>query len=322
MPYGSVASAGHEAHDTGMIPIYLPIAEMSVAAELILMLGLGVGLISGLFGIGGGFLMMPMLLFMGIPPAIAVGSQANQLVAASVSGAAGYFRQRQLDLKLGGLMLVGGFVGTACGVVLFGWLQRLGQIDVVIALSYVVFLLAIGGLMLAEAVKAMIRTRKLGGRRAKLHKHTWLHGLPFKMRFPASRLYISALLPLLIGFFNGVVVSVMGIGGGFLLIPLMIYVIGMPAALVAGTSLFQIVFTTALATFLQAVLNNAVDVVLAMLLLIGSVVGAQIGARWAGKLKAETARLLLGLIVLGVGGALAWDLVTPPEVPFTLELEW
>ncbi|HEV7370158.1 sulfite exporter TauE/SafE family protein [Arenibaculum sp.] len=292
--------------------IYLPIAEMSVNALLVLALGSAVGFLSGLFGVGGGFLMTPLLIFLGVPPAVAVGTQSNQLVAASVSGVLAHWRRNNVDLKMGWVMLIGGAAGTAIGVVIFGVLQRLGQIDVVISLSYVAFLGGIGSLMLVESARALLRRRRPGQRR-KLHKHTWLHGLPLKMRFPRSRLYVSALLPGGIGFIGGVLVAIMGIGGGFMLVPAMIYLLGMPTAMVAGTSLFQIIFSTAIATFLHAALNQTVDVVLALLLLVGGVIGAQFGTRAGSYLRADQARFLLGLLVVAVAFRLAWDLVAVPE---------
>lgn len=292
--------------------IYLPIAEMSVNALLVLALGGAVGFLSGLFGVGGGFLMTPLLIFLGVPPAVAVGTQSNQLVAASVSGVLAHWRRNNVDLKMGWVMLVGGTGGTAIGVVVFGVLQRLGQIDVVISLSYVAFLGAIGALMLVESARALLRRRRPGQRR-KLHKHIWLHGLPFKMRFPRSRLYVSALLPGGIGFVGGLLVAIMGIGGGFMLVPAMIYLLGMPTAMVAGTSLFQIIFSTAIATFLHAALNQTVDVVLALLMLVGGVIGAQFGTRASAYLRADQTRFLLGLLVVAVALRLAWDLVAVPE---------
>lgn len=292
--------------------IYLPIAEMSVNALLILAMGGGIGFLSGMFGVGGGFLMTPLLIFIGIPPAVAVGTQANQLVAASVSGVLAHWRRGNVDVKLGFVMMVGGLAGTALGVWVFGMLQRLGQIDLVISLTYVLFLGVVGSLMLVESARSVLRRRKPGQRR-KLHKHTWLHGLPFKMRFPRSRLYVSALLPGGIGMVGGLLVAVMGIGGGFLLVPAMIYLLGMSTALVAGTSLFQIIFSTGIATFLHAATNNTVDVVLAMLLLVGGVVGAQFGTRAGGYLKPDQVRLMLGLMVVAVALRLAFDLVTVPD---------
>ncbi len=296
--------------------VYLPIAEMSVDAFLVLGLGAVVGFLSGMFGVGGGFLMTPLLIFIGVPPAIAVGTQANQLVGASVSGVLAHWRRQNVDAKLGLVMMLGGVMGTTVGVWIFGVLQRLGQIDVVISLSYVVFLGTIGGLMLVESVRAMTRRRSPTGARGKLHRHIWLHGLPFKMRFHRSKLYISALLPFGIGVAGGILVAIMGIGGGFLLVPAMIYLLNMPTAMVAGTSLFQIIFSTAAATLMHAAINQTVDVMLALLLLIGGVTGAQFGTKAAMKLRGEQARALLGLIVVAVALGLAYDLVSTPEERF------
>ncbi|WP_207480591.1 sulfite exporter TauE/SafE family protein [Arenibaculum pallidiluteum] len=291
--------------------IYLPIAEMSVNALLLLLMGGVVGFLSGLFGVGGGFLMTPLLIFVGVPPAVAVGTQANQLVAASLSGVLAHWRRGNVDMKMGVVMLVGGVLGTTGGVGIFAVLQRIGQIDLVISLSYVLFLGVIGGLMVFESARALIKRRRMPARR-KLHVHTWLHGLPFKMRFPRSRLYVSALLPGGIGLVGGLLVAIMGIGGGFLLVPAMIYLLGMPTAMVAGTSLFQIIFTTAFATVLQAATNGTVDVVLALLLLVGGVVGAQFGTKAGAYLRGEQARFLLGAMVVLVALKLAWDLIAVP----------
>jgi len=300
--------------------VYLPIAEISVNALLILGLGGLVGFLSGLFGVGGGFLMTPLLIFIGVPPAVAVGTQANQLVGASVSGVLAHWRRRNVDVKMGLVMLLGGGVGTVLGVWLFGWLQRLGHIDLVISLAYVFFLGMISSLMLWESVGAILRGRNAAAARSKLHHHTWLHGLPFKMKFPRSRLYVSVLLPAGIGFVGGVLVAIMGIGGGFLLVPAMIYLLGMPTALVAGTSLFQIIFTTGIAAFMQASLNQTVDIVLAMLLLVGGVIGAQFGTRAGARLRGEQARALLAMMVLAVAVKLAIDLVMRPEDLYSITL--
>ncbi len=298
--------------------IYLPIAEMSVNALLILGLGGLVGYLSGLFGVGGGFLMTPLLIFIGVPPPVAVGTQANQLVAASVSGVLAHWRRGTVDVKLGAVMLAGSLVGTGFGVWLFGLLQALGQIDLVIALSYVLFLGVVGGLMLGESLSAMLRPRRRPAGRGKLHHHNVLHGLPLKLRFHKSRLYVSALLPAAIGLLGGLLVAIMGIGGGFVLVPAMIYLLGMPASMVAGTSLFQIIFTTAFATFLHAYQNQTVDVLLALLLLAGGVIGVQFGSSASGKLRGEQARALLGGLVVSVALALAVDLVTAPQDPFSI----
>ncbi|MDP2698170.1 sulfite exporter TauE/SafE family protein [Thalassospira sp.] len=294
--------------------IYLPIAEMSVNIFLILGLGGAVGFLSGLFGVGGGFLITPLLIFYGIPPAVSVATAANQIVASSVSGVFAHWRRGNVDLKMGLVLLVGGIIGSTIGVWVFAWLRALGQIDLVISLCYVIFLGVIGALMLIEAMRAIFRTRRRGGnlRKVKKHQHGYFHGLPFKMRFYRSGLYISALLPLLVGFFVGILTALMGVGGGFVMVPAMIYLLGMPTAVVIGTSLFQIIFVTANVTFLQSVQTQTVDVALAILLLVGGVIGAQFGARFGSKLKGEQLRALLGLLVLSVCLKLLFDLVATP----------
>ena len=299
---------------------YFPIAEMSLNALLLLALGGGVGFLSGMFGVGGGFLMTPLLIFIGLPPAIAVGTEANQVVAASVSGALAHWRRGNVDIKMGVVVLSGGFVGSTLGVILFTWLRQLGQLDLVISLCYVAFLGIIGSLMLVESVRALMRSRKPGGARRKLHQHTWLHGLPFKMRFRRSKLYISALLPFGIGVFVGVLSAIMGVGGGFIMVPAMIYLLGMPTAVVVGTSLFQIIFVTANVTFLQSVNNQTVDVMIALLLVLGSVIGAQFGTAVGARLRGEQLRALLGLIVLAVAIRVGWDLVAVPAELYSLRL--
>ena len=246
--------------------IYFPIAEMSLNVLVLLAMGGGVGLLSGMFGVGGGFLMTPLLIFSGVPPAVAVGTEANQVVAASVSGALAHWRRGNVDIKMGVVLLIGGFAGSTAGVWLFTWLRDLGQIDVVISLCYVTFLGIVGILMLVESARAWLRTRKPGGARRKLHTHTWMHGLPF-----------NALLPLTIGAVVGVLSAIMGVGGGFVMVPAMIYLLGMPTSVVVGTSLFQIIFVTANVTFLQSVNNQTVDVLLALTLIASSVIGAQFG---------------------------------------------
>ena len=293
--------------------IYLPIAELSVNAFIFLGMGAGVGVLSGLFGVGGGFLMTPLLIFAGIPPAVAVATEATQIVASSVSGALAHWRRGNVDLKMGIVLLLGGIIGSTLGVWIFGLLQGLGQIDLVIRSSYVVFLGIIGALMLIESLKAISRQRKPGGKRRKLHQHNWLHGLPFKMRFRRSKLYISALLPLSIGILVGILAAIMGVGGGFIMVPAMIYLLGMPTAMVVGTSLFQIIFVTANVTFLQAWQNQTVDIFLALLLLTGGVIGAQLGTRVGAKLPGEQLRSLLALIVLGVCARLAYELLARPD---------
>jgi len=295
------------------VQIYLPIAEISLNLFLLLGLGLGVGFLSGLFGVGGGFLMTPILIFLGVPPAVAVSTQANQIVASSVSGALAHWRRKTLDVKMGLVLIIGGVFGSVLGVQLFSLLQRLGQIDLVISLCYVLFLGVIGGLMLVESVNAIRRRRGASGaRRGKRRKRGFVDALPFKTRFPVSGLYMSVIPPLAIGFFVGALAALMGVGGGFVMVPAMIYLLRMPTSVVIGTSLFQILFVTALTTVLQATQNQTVDIVLAAILIIGGVVGAQIGARFVQKVPAEELRAALGLLVVSVCLKLAWDLGAPP----------
>ena len=296
-----------------MMQIYLPIAEISVDAILVLGLGGAVGFLSGLFGVGGGFLMTPLLIFIGIPPPVAVGTEANQVVAASVSGALAHWRRRSVDFKMGLMLLLGGVLGSTFGVWLFALLRDLGQIELVISLCFVVFLAVIGGLMLTESVRAILRRRGRAAPRGRFRQPNWVRALPLKMRFHKSRLYISALLPLAVGFLVGILAAIMGVGGGFIMVPAMIYLLGMPTAMVAGTSLFQIIFVTANVTFLQAVNNQTVDVLLALLLLTGGVIGAQFGARTGVRLPGEHLRGLLALLVLVVCGKLLFDLVVTPD---------
>ncbi len=292
--------------------IYLPIAEVSVDVFIVLGLGGAVGFLSGLFGAGGAFLLTPLLIFMGVPPPVAVGSVANELIAASVSGAMAHWRRKNVDFRMGGVLLVGGLMGSGFGVWLFGILRKLGQIDLTISISYVVFLGTIGIFMLMESVRAIMRHLNKVPPARKMRHPNWVRALPLKMRFQKSRLYISALLPFGIGFFVGILSAIMGVGGGFVLIPAMIYLLGMPTAMVAGTSLFQIIFVSANVTFLQAVSHQTVDIVLAAILLIGAVVGAQYGTRFGARLPAAQLRGLLALMVLAVCGKLFFDLVVRP----------
>ena len=300
--------------------IYLPIAEISINIFLILGLGGAVGMLSGIFGVGGGFLMTPLLIFLGVPSAVAVGTEANQIVAASVSGVLAHWRRGNVDIKMGTILLAGGLVGSTIGVAIFASLRELGQIDLAIKLSFIVFLGIIGGLMLIESGRTILRSRRPGGARRRLHQHYWLHGLPFKMRFRKSKLYISALLPFGVGLFVGILSAIMGVGGGFIMVPAMIYILGMPTSVVVGTSLFQIIFVTANVTFLQSVQTQTVDIVLAGLLLIGGVIGAQFGTRIGAHLKGEQLRGLLALIVLAVCLKLVWDVIITPEDLFSLEI--
>ncbi|HYM03335.1 MAG TPA: sulfite exporter TauE/SafE family protein [Stellaceae bacterium] len=299
--------------------IYLPIAAISLDVFVLLMLGGIVGFLSGVFGVGGGFLLTPFLIFIGVPHAVAVASSANQLVGASVSGALAHWRRGHVDLQMGLVLLTGGFAGSAVGVWCFALLRRIGQIDVTISLSYTLLLGILGALMLVESLRAWMRGRRAGAARRKLHQHIWLHGLPLKMRFRRSKLYISAILPLGLGFFVGVLSAIMGVGGGFVMVPAMIYILGMPTAMVPGTSLFQIIFVAASVTILQSIENGTVDVVLVLVLLVGGVIGAQVGTRFGQRLRGEQLRALLALIVLAVAAKLAFDLTVTPSHLFALD---
>jgi hypothetical protein len=299
--------------------IYLPVAEMSVNLFLLLGLGGAVGFLSGVFGVGGGFLMTPLLIFVGIPPAVAVGSEASQILAASFSGVMAHMRRGNVDVRMGAVLVAGGFVGSAFGIWLFALLRQLGQIDLVISLCYVLFLGTVGTLMFIESVRAWFRMHRRGGTSfSKRHRHLWLHHLPLKLRFHRSRLYISALTPLGLGFLVGILSSIMGVGGGFLMVPAMIYLIGMPTQVVVGTSLFQIAFVTAVTTFLHATNNQTVDVVLALSLIVGGVIGAQLGSSFGARLRGEQLRILLAAIVMLVCGKLAYDLVVTPADLYSL----
>ena len=295
--------------------IYLPIAELAENIFLLLAVGGGVGFLSGLFGVGGGFLLTPLLIFLGIPAPVAVASGANQVLGASVSGVIVHWRRGNVDLKMGGVLLIGALTGSSVGVWLFGLLRQYGQIDLVVSLSYVILLGIIGTLMLTEGLRSLFKTRK-GMPQVQdrgPHRHTWMHGLPLKMRFYRSHLYISAILPVGVGLVGGILSAIMGVGGGFLMVPLMIYLIGMRTAVVVGTSLFMIIFVTANVTFLQARNYQTVDIVLTLLLLVGGVVGAQFGARIAPRISANRLRIMLALMVLAVGIRMLWDLTVVPE---------
>ena len=294
--------------------IYLPIAEVSVNAYLLLGLGGIVGVLSGMFGVGGGFLMTPLLFFIGIPPAVAVATGTNQIVASSFSGVLAHLRRKTVDLRMGTVLLGGGMIGAGIGVMVFNYLKALGQVDLLVTLFYVFFLGIIGTLMFVESLNAIRKARKAGGAgsSAKRRHRNWVHVLPFKMRFRTSGLYISLIPPVLIGVSVGILTAIMGVGGGFIMVPAMIYLLGMPTKVVIGTSLFQIIFVTAFTMMLHAITNQTVDVVLGVLLLLGGVIGAQIGARIGVKLKAEQLRILLAILVLAVCGKLALDLLLMP----------
>ncbi|WP_421994735.1 sulfite exporter TauE/SafE family protein [Roseococcus sp.] len=299
------------------LQVYLPIAEMSVDVLLLVGVGFSVGWLSGLFGVGGGFLLTPMLILLGIPSTVAVASGANQTLGASVSGLIAQARRGNVDWQMGGVLVAGGLLGSVAGVQLFALLRRLGQVDAAVALFYVVVLGSVGLLMVMESVRAIFRRRRKGAAH-RLHNHSWAHGLPFKIRFRKSRLYISVIPPLGVGFLIGVLSAVMGVGGGFMLVPAMIYILGMPTAVVIGTSLFQVVCVTAMVTFLQAIQVGGVDIVLTLLLLLGGVAGAQFGAAMGGKLRGEETRALLGALVLAVAASLLWDLLREPAQLFSV----
>ncbi len=299
--------------------IYLPIAEVSVNWPFLVMLGALVGFVSGLFGIGGGFLMAPVLVFMGIPPTVAVASQASHVVASSTSGVIRYSGMKAVDYRIGGIMAVGGALGALAGVELFRYLRLLGQADLVVALSYLIFLGSIGSMMLYESLTQILhRVRGETPERKERRRPLWLYGLPFRMRFPRSGLYISAIPPFGLGVFAGILSAIMGVGGGFILVPAMLYVLRMRAGVVVGTSLFQIIITTAITTILQAGRNQTVDIVLSTILLLGGVVGAQFGARLSGRFRAEEMRAALGLIVLLVGIQMGLELFVRPSDLFLL----
>lgn len=295
--------------------LYLPIAEVSVNAFLLLGLGGLVGLLSGMFGVGGGFLITPLLFFIGIPPAVAVATGANQVVASSVSGVLAQVRRKAVDFRMGLVLLAGGIIGSAAGVWVFARLAALGQVDLFVQLSYVLFLGLIGAMMLQESLRTMNRARKPGTPVRRAHVHTWVHNLPFKVKFRASGLYISVIPPMMVGAVVGFLAAIMGVGGGFIMVPAMIYILGMPTKVVVGTSLFQIIFVTAFTTLMHAVTSQTVDMLLAFVLIIGGVIGAQIGARIGLRLKAEQLRILLSLLVLAVAGKITFDLLmTPAEL--------
>ncbi|MBB4216321.1 hypothetical protein FHT79_003508 [Rhizobium sp. BK212] len=293
--------------------IYLPIAELSVNIFIILGMGAAVGFLSGMFGVGGGFLITPLLIFYNIPPVVAVATGANQVVASSISGAITHFRRGTLDVKLGTVLLLGGLSGATVGIWIFSLLRRVGQLDLIISLMYVIFLGTVGGLMLLESINAMRRAarneppapRKPG------HQH-WVHKLPLKVRFKKSKIYLSVIPVVTLGFAIGILTSIMGVGGGFIMVPAMIYLLRIPTNVVVGTSLFQIIFVTAYTTIVQAATNFSVDIVLAFILMVAGVIGAQYGVRVGQKLRGEQLRALLGLLVLAVGLRLAVALVVTP----------
>lgn len=299
--------------------LYLPIAEMPVSVIVFLALGMSVGFLSGLFGVGGGFLLMPLLTFLGVPSAVAVATSASHVVASSVSGAVTHYRRGNIDIRMGLVMLCGGLAGTYLGVSAVRILRRAGYFDFTVTVMYVIFLGVVGTMIFVEGINASRQVSASGGGAArKSGQHGWIEGLPFKMRFPRSKLYMSALPPMIIGMFIGCMSAIMGIGGGFVIIPAMIYLLRVPTGLVIGTSLFQIVFVAALATVLHAVENKTVDIVLAAILIVGGVIGAQFGTIVGEKLRGEHLRALLGALILLVAARMAYELAVPPDNLFSL----
>jgi len=301
------------------VGIYLPIAEMSVNVAVLLAMGAAVGFLSGMFGVGGGFLITPLLIFYNIPPAIAVATGANQVVASSISGALSHFKKGTIDFKLGTMLLLGGIVGSTVGVWVFALLRSIGQLDLFISLLYVALLGTVGGMMLVESIRAIQRAR--GGTPHSLRRpgqHNWIHRLPLKMRFRASKLFVSVIPVIALGAIIGFLASIMGVGGGFIMVPALIYLLKVPTNVVVGTSLFQIVFTAAYTTIVHATTNQTVDIVLAFLLMIGGVAGAQYGAKAGQRLRGEQLRALLALLVLAVALRLAYDLFVRPASLYSL----
>ena len=298
--------------------IFLPIADVPVDLFVLLILGAAVGFLSGVFGIGGGFLMTPLLILLGIPAAVAVATEANQIAASSFSGVLAHLKRRAVDFKMGNILVVGGLLGSAVGVEVFRIIKSYGQIELFVSLCYILFLGSIGTIMFLESLSTIQRSRKSVKTFKHKKKHNWIHGLPFKTKFKSSKLYISAIPPVVIGFIIGILASIMGVGGGFILIPAMIYILGMPTKVVIGTSLYQIMFITAFTTFMHATQNKTVDLLLALILIVGGVLGAQLGARVTVKLKAEEIRILLAIIVLLVCLKLALDLIMTPNDLFSI----
>jgi hypothetical protein len=320
-PFLDVGTEGSSCRRMTRVQVYLPIADLPVNVFVVFAMGIAVGFISGMFGIGGGFLMTPLLIFLGITPAVAVATVSSHIAASSFSGAITYWRRKALDLPLAAMLLLGGIAGTAAGVWLFTYLRALGQLDLTISLSYVLLLSSVGSLMVAEGVRAMIRARR--GKPVELRRpgsHTWFHGLPLKLRFKQSRIYVSTIPVLTIGFIMGFIGAIMGIGGGFLLVPMLIYFLRVPTNVVIGTSMVLTLVTMATATVLHSITNHLVDVILALILMVGGVMGAQFGARAGQKMRGERLRLLLGILVLAVGVRFAVDLVLTPDDPYSIRV--
>ena len=287
--------------------VYLPIAEISINIFVILFLSFVVGFLSGIFGVGGGFLMTPFLIFIGIPPTYAVANEANNILASSTSGSLTHWFKNTLDYKMGFMIVLGGMVGTIIGIFTFTYFKEIGKINLIISLAYMYVLATIGTLMLIEEVAAIDRARKKIFLKKKLHSHYWIHGLPFRMRFNKSKLYESALAPIILGLFVGFIASIMGVGGAFLLVPALIYIIGMPTKLVPGTSLFVTIFVTAFVTILHAFNYQSIDIVLVVILIIGSIIGIQLGIKVSEYLDSSELKTLMAILFLSVGIAVAYD---------------
>lgn len=299
--------------------LYLPIAELPLNLFLLLGMGGAIGFISGLFGVGGGFLLTPLLIFVGVPAPVAVATSSVHIAASSVTGALTYWRRNALDLKLGTVLVVGGLFGTVLGVLFFNQMRRLGHLDLVITLSYVTLLMSVGCLMFVESIGAMVQSRR--GRPVTLRspgEHRWYEGLPFPMRFHRSKMSTSVIPLVVLGAVIGFIGTVLGIGGGFLVVPALIYMFRVPTSVVVGTSLFQILVTMIVATILHATISQAVDILLALTLVVGGVIGAQFGARAGQALKGEQFRLLLALLILVVGIRFAFDIVGDPSDLFSI----
>lgn len=299
--------------------VYLPIADLPVNALLILAMGTAVGFLSGMFGVGGGFLMTPLLIFAGVPSAVAVATGSNPLIASSITGTIAQYRRRNVDLKLGMILLAGGAIGAFAGVQVIKFLRQQGQIDLFISLLYLIFLSVVGGLMLIESLRAIHKQRN--GKPVSMRRpsqHNWIHGLPLKTRFKTSKLYISAVPAFVLGIVVGLLSGIMGVGGGFVMVPVLIYLLRVPTNVAIGTSLFQVIFVSGITTIFQAVFNQSVDIILALILMAGGVLGAQGGAVAGQKLRAEQLRLLLAILVLGMGLRLGADMVSHPREPFSV----
>ena len=287
--------------------VFLPIAQVHVTAIEIILLSALVGVLSGLFGVGGGFLMTPFLIFLGVPPAYAVANEANNILATSVSGSTTHYLKNTLDYKMGFMIVIGGAIGTIIGIYTFTYFKDIGKIDTVISLAYMYILAIIGTLMLVESLGEIDKARKNTIVKRKLHVHYWIHGLPFRMRFPKSKLYESAFTPIIIGLFVGFIAAIMGIGGAFILVPAMIYIIGMPTKLVPGTSLFVTIFVSVIVTFLHAFNYGSIDLILVLMLVIGSIIGVQTGQKIGQSIESSGLKALLAVLLLIVGIAIAYD---------------